>query len=419
MTSRERVLASIEHKTPDQVPVDLGATPSSGISVKAYQNFTSYMGYDSSPKVYDVVQQLVLPEAPVIDFAGVDVLDIAQAYVNTEDSTDSDWTPVPGNETAFYPSWFKPVRNSSGGWDAFHEDGTKIASMPAGASFYDQTCFPWESGYPDSRTAMSDALDEAMDKVLWQKLVHSPWDRASATDFWDELRHKSIKLQQASGKALMIVCGCNLFEWGTFLRRMDNFLMDIYLEKDNVMLLMELLMEKHMATLERVCASVGDTIDILRFGDDLGMDTGPFMRIDAYRELFHDHRKRLCSYVHENSSMHTFLHSCGSIYQYLPDLIDSGIEIINPVQTNCRDMDPVQLKSEFGDDIVFWGAGADTREILNSGTPQQVRTDVLNRMEIFSKNGGFVFNTIHNILGDVPPQNIEAMFNAVKEFNLK
>ena len=115
--------------------------------------------------------------------------------------------------------------------------------------------------------------------------------------------------------------------------------------------------------------------------------------------------------------MKIMLHSCGSIYQYIPDLIECGYDILNPVQTNCLDMEPQKMKSEFGNDITFWGGGIDTPAVLNNATPDEVRKHVLNRCEIFSKNGGFVFNTVHNIMPDVPPENIIAMFNAVKEFN--
>ncbi|RKX74050.1 MAG: methyltransferase, partial [Spirochaetes bacterium] len=246
----------------------------------------------------------------------------------------------------------------------------------------------------------------------------SPWDHAGEEDFWAQLRTRTLALREKTDKALMVVCGSNLFEWGTFLRRMDNFLMDLYLDKDNVKILMELLMERHMKTLEKVCESVGDIVDILRFGDDLGMDSGPFMGLDVYKDIFEDHRTRLCSYVHQNSGMSTYLHTCGSMYQYIPSLIDSGMDIINPVQTNCRDMDAAKLKNEFGNDIVFWGGGVDPREILNRGTPEEVRADVTRRLEIFAPGGGYVFNNIHNILGEVPPENIIAMFDTVKAFRL-
>lgn len=414
MTSRERVLAAINHKEPDRVPIDLGATPSSGISAIAHARLIETLGWDDKTLIYDVVQQLAQPSDRLVDRLGVDVLDIGRTF----NEKDSDWYKIKLNEKydAYNPSWFKPVSNGKGGWDNFHKDGTPIASMPEGASFYDQTYFPWVDGYPEGRKAMEESIDEAMDKILWSNMVHSPWDHAAEPDFWDQLRTRTLKLREESDKALLVVCGCNLFEWGTFLRRMDNFLMDLYIDKDNVAILMELLMERHMKTLEKVCDSVGDIVDVLRFGDDLGMDSGPFMGLDVYTELFHNHRKKLCSYVHDNSSMKTFLHSCGSIHQFIPSLIDEGIDIINPLQTNCRDMEPDKLKAEFGNDMCFWGGGMDPRVILNTGTPTQVKDEVKRRLDILKPGGGFVFNNIHNIMPDVSAENVIALFDAVLEY---
>lgn len=128
-------------------------------------------------------------------------------------------------------------------------------------------------------------------------------------------------------------------------------------------------MEIHLQTLEKVCAAVGDVADIIRFGDDLGIDTGPFMSKEIYRKLFKPRHAKLYEYVHQHSHMHTYLHSCGSIHEYLPDLIDAGLEVINPVQTTCFRMEPDALKKEFGRDITFWVGGCDTRTILNHATP--------------------------------------------------
>jgi len=176
------------------------------------------------------------------------------------------------------------------------------------------------------------------------------------------------------------------------------------------------LMEQHFQTLEKVCEAVGDVADILRFGDDLGTDQGPFMSPKTYQKLFKPRHRQLTEYVHKHSQMKAFLHSCGSIYKLLPDLIEAGYDVINPVQITSRDMDPARLKQEFGKDITFWGGGADTRHILNHATPEQVKDHVRRNIEILSPGGGFVFNTVHNILGDVPPQNIVAMFEAIDEY---
>jgi uroporphyrinogen decarboxylase len=193
--------------------------------------------------------------------------------------------------------------------------------------------------------------------------------------------------------------------------------MDLALDQTNVERLLDALMERHIAFLEKVCHYLGDVADICRFGDDLGMDSGPFMKPETYRQLFKPRHKQLCEYVKRNSSMHTFLHSCGSIRKLLPDLIEAGYDVINPVQTNCSGMDPAELKQEFGKDVTFWGGGCDTRHVLNRATPAEVKAHVLEQLEIFAPGGGFVFNTIHNILPEVPPQNVVATFDAVREFN--
>lgn len=412
MTSRERLLAAIDHKTPDRVPVDLGSTPSSGISATAYARLRDRLGVSSgATRVYDVVQQLAQVEDWALDRFGVDVVDLGRTFNTAEE----DWYDVrlASGDRAQYPRWFHPEHEADGAWIARHADGTVIARQPEGAAFFDETCFPLMDAWPEDWSG----LDEAMGKVLWSALVHSPWDNAGKEGFWERLRANALELRAHSDRAIMVVVGCNLFEWGTFLRRIDNFLADLLLEPEKVEALLDALMERHLATLAKVCAAVGDVADVIRFGDDLGTDQGPFMRPDLYRTLFKGRHRVLCDYVKSHSSMRTFLHSCGSIDLIIPDLIDAGFQVLNPVQTNARGMEPERLKREFGADVTFWGGGIDTRAVLNRGTPAQVRKQVLERLEIFSPGGGYVFNTVHNILPDVPPENVVALFEAVREFN--
>jgi len=412
MNSRERILSAINHKEPDKVPIDLGATPSSGISAIAYNNLKKHLGISGgSTQTYDVVQQVIQPEDVILNQFGIDIVDVGRMF-NDKPSDWYDYRLADGS-MAKYPIWFKPVEENNHSMNVYHKDGTRIAQMPLGATFFDQTYFPYVDGYPKDYSN----LDYEMGKVLWQGLAHSPWDHASESDFWSQLRTKAIELRNSTDRAISVVCGCNLLEWGMFLRRMDNFLMDCYIDQSNVESLLEQLMERHMRTLENVCNAVGDVVDILRFGDDLGMDQGPMIGPDIYRKLFKPRHKQLCEYVHKHSSMKTFLHSCGSIYSLMPDLIDAGYDVINPVQTTAMNMNPAVLKKEFGRDITFWGGGCNTRTVLNTGTPQEVRENVLRNLDIFAPGGGYVFNQEHNIMPDVPPQNIVAMYAAIKEFN--
>jgi uroporphyrinogen decarboxylase len=413
MKSRDRILAAINHQQSDRIPIDMGSTPSSGISAIAYSNLVKHIGRPDLPVlIYDVVQQLAQPDDHVIDLFGVDVLDVGRTF----NSQESDWKPtiLANGASAFYPKWFSPTKMADGSFVTYDDDGQRMLSrMPVGATFFDQTYFPYVNGYPESY----EGLDAEMGRIMWARDAHSPWDHAGESDFWKQLRENTLRLRETTDKALLIVCGCNLFEWGTFLRRMDNFLMDLMCDPYNVEKLLDQLVIRHLATLEKVCNAVGDIVDIIRFGDDLGMSTGPFMDVDTYKALFKPRHKILCDYVKSHSKMHTFIHSCGSISLLMPDLIEAGIEIFNPVQTNCYRMEPEFLKREFGKDCTFWGGGIETNGTLNSGPLSKIHDQVIERLETFSKGGGFVFNTVHNILPDVPPQNIIAMFDAVREFN--
>lgn len=410
MTSRERVMAAINHKEPDYVPLDLGGTPSSGISAIAYNNLKKELGMTGGQtRIFDVVQQVAQPEMEILDRFGVDVLDIGRAF----NEKDEDWheTVLADGSIGHYPNWFHPEKQPNGDYLVHDKEGTLIARMPVGATFFDQTYFPYLEDYPDD---FSD-LDHQMGKVLWSALVHSPWDHANDPDFYKTLREKTLKLRESTDKALMITCGCNLFEWGTFLRRIDNFLMDTYADEENVEALVEQLMIRHLAMLEKVCESVGDIVDILRFGDDLGMDTGMFMSREKYQTLFKPYHTKLNEYVHTHSKMKTFLHSCGSLYPIIPDLIEAGYDVLNPVQTTAYQMDPEVLKREFGKDITFWGGGCNTRTILNRATPKEVYEYTRRMIDIFNHDGGFVFNQEHNIMPDVPAVNILAMYQAVED----
>jgi uroporphyrinogen decarboxylase len=410
-TARERVRATLEHREPKGLAVDLGSNPSSGISAVAHANLVARLQLtDQRTRVYDVVQQLAQPSDELLGRLGIDAVDVGRTF----DADDADWKPVtlPSGVDIEMPAWFDPVVQENGAWEAFTDDGLRIASMPRGAAFFDQTHFPYVDGYPDDLSNLA----EVMPTVLWSGLVHSPWDHAGDPGFWQTLRERTLALRASTDRALVVVVGCNLFEWGTFLRRIDNFLMDLVIDQANVERLLDALLEIHFKTLDHVIESVGDIVDVIRFGDDLGMDSGPLMSPDTYRAIFKPRHAALNAYVHERSPMKTFLHSCGSLYDLLPDIIETGVDILNPVQISARNMEPQKLKAEFGSDIVFWGGGADTRAVLPRGTTEEVKDHVRRNIEVLAPGGGFVFATAHNMLPDVPAANIEAMFEAIDEY---
>ncbi|MCK9329129.1 MAG: methyltransferase [Candidatus Cloacimonetes bacterium] len=407
MTSRERVLNAINHKESDRIPLDLGSTRSSGISGIAYNNLKKELGIKTGhTRVFDVVQQIAQVEEPIIERFGIDTLDIGRIY----DTADNDWYDVhlSDGSVAQWPVWFKPVKEGTE-LRFYDKEGFLIGRMPDGATFFDQGTFPYLEDYPDNY----DCFDADMSKVIWQKLSCAPWNHSNDPAFFDKLRANVLDMRKKTDKALVLAVGCNLFEWGTYLRRIDNFLMDIYSDPENVQKLLDKLLEKHMATLDKVCSSIGDVVDIICFGDDLGMDTGMFMSKDHYRRFFKPREKLMCEYVHKHSKMHTMLHSCGSVFPIIDDFIDAGFEILNPVQTSARQMNPLSLKREFGSSITFWGGGCNTRSVLNRSTTEEVSDYVQKTIEIFAPGGGFVFNQEHNIMPDVPATNILAMYEAV------
>ena len=184
-----------------------------------------------------------------------------------------------------------------------------------------------------------------------------------------------------------------------------------------VIRLSEKLCDIYLQNLEKWLGAVGPYIDIIAFGDDLGGQTGPLLSPSMYRRYYKPYHQKLFKRAQELADVKVMLHCCGGVRDILADLIEAGLDAINPVQINCTGMDPAQLKAEFGQDLTFWGGGCDTRDMLNSATPSQVARHVKEQVKIFSPGGGFVFQQVHNILANVPPENILAMFEAVNDLS--
>jgi uroporphyrinogen decarboxylase len=202
---------------------------------------------------------------------------------------------------------------------------------------------------------------------------------------------------------------------GQFLYRHDNFFLLLAGEPRQAHRFLDKLVEIHLASLEKFMAAVGPYIDIILFGDDLGMQTGPQISPAMYREFFKPRHKVLWNRARDLGNVKVMLHSCGSLRELLPDLIDTGLDAVNPVQISAAGMDAQSLKKDFGSEITFWGGGCDTREILPKSDPETVERHVEEEIRILAPGGGFIFQQVHNILADVPPENIAAMFEAVKK----
>lgn len=411
MNSRERILASINHKEPDRVPIDLGGFSVTGISAIAYHNLKEYLGISSGQiRVYDLMQQLAQPEEMVLDLFKVDVLDVGRTF----NINDEDWYDIHVNGYDMqYPNWIQPTHNPDDSYDILHRDGTIIARMTKDALVFDQTYYPCMEDYPHT---YSD-FQKMISKHPWIAVTTPPFSNIGQKKFWKTLRENAITLKEQSNKAICLNLGSISFELASSFRRLDKFLIDLVRNTSKVEKLLDYIIKFFLDSLSLICGYVGDVIDIIKIGDDLGENKGPFISPKIFREIFKPRITEICDYIKKNSSMKIFYHADGSIVPLIPDLIDTGIDILNPVQINARDMDPQFLKDNFGKEITFWGGGADTRNVINRKSPEEVKKHVLDLLEIFFHGGGYVWSTVHNILPDVPPQNIVAMFDGIEEFN--
>ncbi len=411
MTGRERILAAINHKEPDKIPVDCGSMRSSGISGMSYNKLKEYLNIkDGNTKIYDVMQQLSIPEDWYLDRFGIDAIDLSRIFSDTPE----DWREweLPDNTKALLPTWLN-ITEENNQWVCRDDDGEMLAHMPEGVAYFSQNYWPLAGV---EKTDFSD-LDVYMRKNAWAYLTDPLWKESQRPDFFPLLKEKARELNQKTDRAVVMGFGGNLFENGQFLYRTDEFLVNLLIDTENMEKMLDRLLEMHLETLEKVLDSISDSVDIIMFGDDLGTQSAPMIDPQLYKKMFYPRHKKMFQMVKDRTDLKVFLHSCGSIQAFLPDLIDAGLDIINPVQTTADGMDPYELKKEFGKDLVFWGGGVDTQHLLPTGTPEEIRKDVRKNAEILMKDGGFVFSQIHNIVTGVPPENIIAMYDEVNGIN--
>jgi len=410
VTRRERVLAAVAHEESDRIPVDLGGMRSTGITAIAYGRLKRHLVIRTGHTfVYDVVQQLAQPEPEVLEIAGSDVIDLGRAWL-TDASDWKDWV-LPDGSPAKIPSYvnFEP---HEGGWIVRGPHGGVIGTMPAGAFYLSQQHFPlldW-----DGDPGVLEKLPELMTEVTWSALPTAPFHKPLSPAHLAEIRLRAKALYEETDHAIMIGFGGNLLEWGEYLCRFDQFLIDLVENRRKAEALLDKLVETHLDNLERVLDAVEGYVQIIQMGDDLGSQLATIISPKVYREVFKPRQKIIFDRIRRRKSLHLFLHSCGSIVDILPDLIEVGVEIINPVQTSARGMDPATLKREFGKDLTFWGGGCDTQHVLAEASPDEVHRHVKERTDILAPGGGFVFCQVHNILPNVPPENIVAMYSAVR-----
>jgi uroporphyrinogen decarboxylase len=405
MTSKDRVLSSLNHKQPDRIPVDLSGYRSSGISAIVYPKLRAALELEPrSVDVYDPVQQLAICHEDVLDRLGIDTIELGRGFC-LEDKWWSDWI-LPDGTPCRMPVWAKPEKMGQS-WVLRSPSGRVIARMPEGSLHFDQVYWPFLDGEEDLAR-----IEELYPEHMWTGIASPPGPSVASAG---ELAAGARALRARTDRAILGLFGGNLLEMGQFYYRMDNFLAMLGSEPDRVHRFLDALVEIHLRNLERYLHAVGDSIDVIVFGDDLGAQNSPQISPRMYREFFKPRHALMWKRAKELANVKVMLHCCGAVRPLLPDLIDAGLDAINPVQISCRGMEAEGLKRDFGRDLTFWGGGCDTQRVLPHSAPEEVREHVLHQCRVLAPGGGFVFQQVHNILANVPVENILAMYQAVRD----
>ncbi len=398
---------ALNHREPDRVPVDFGAHRSSGIMAIAYGKLRRYLELPQRPiRVYDMIQQLAVVDDDVLDLFGIDTIELGRGFSQGEGA----WKPwtLPDGSDCLIPGYVD-VRREGDTWYLFSPTGRAVGVQRKGMLYFDQIYWPYLEGVPED---LSD-LDTMLTDIMWS--ISTPPNLSLVG--LDELRERAKSLRESTDRAIIGLFGGNVVEIPQFLCRIDNFLWLMGAEPETVDRLLDRLVEIHLKNLASYLGAVGPYIDIILFGDDMGMQSGPQFSPEMYRRYFKPRHQLLWNRAKELADVKVMLHCCGGIKPLLADMIDAGLDTSNPVQTSCVGMDFRGLKRDFGPSLCLWGGGCDTQSILPGASPEEIRRHVLERLEILAPGGGFIFQQVHNIMADVPPENVVAMFEAVKEFN--
>jgi uroporphyrinogen decarboxylase len=346
-----------------------------------------------------------------MDAVGADVVELGRGFLLDE----SDWKEwvLPDGTPCKIPTYINVEKRGTASY-LLADDGVNLAIQPEGCLYFEQIHWPWLDRNPDQQD-FSD-LEDAFKHTMWTG-IPSPGGHIPLTqDGCAQLAAGARNLRESTDRAIMGLFGGNFFEVPQFLYRIDNYLMHLGTCPEACERLSEALCDFYISRLEKWLGAVGPYIDVILFGDDLGGQSGPLISPAMYRRFHKPWHAKLWRRAKELAPhVNVHLHSCGGIEPLLNDLIEAGLESSNPVQISCNGMEPAHLKKTYGDRFTFWGGGCDTRQVLPLGTPEEVRENVRNLISVWHPGGGFVFQQVHNILADVAPENIIAMFEAVRE----
>lgn len=369
MNSRERVRTTLSHKEPDRVPISLGTSIVDGFTKFAKDNYEKYLGLEVTPhEITHKMMGSVTTPKKISDMYELDFVTIR-----------------------LKAPWNNP--------ETIYEDGSYIDDfgclLKPCEFYYDIATRPLEGR-----------------EITEEDIENSMWPKPYASGRTDGLREEVIKLHETTDKAIVadIMCG-GPFEQALWCRGWEDFLCDLYTDPNIAEALMDKITEIDLGLWDVFLTAVGDYVDVVCQGDDLGMQDRSLISPDMYNKYIKKYHKRIYDFIKTKTKAQIFHHSCGSVYELIPGLIEAGIDILNPIQTSAKNMDPELLKKEFGKDLTFWG-GIDTQKLLPYGTPQQIDDQAKRVIEVLGKDGGYVFSPGHNIQALVPPENIHAMLQA-------
>lgn len=380
-TSLRRVETALGHREPDRVPFDLGGTVLTGIHERAYRRLRDYLGLPKAEVVTcDDKQQLAAVGEDVRQRLAVDVYPL---------------NPGP-------PRGFKKPYWREGNYDKTRDEwGIEWWKPVDGGLYYDMRAHPLAN------------VETVAD------LAKYPWPDPLDPGRFEGLVERADELM--NGQQVAYVLGRNapgIFEIAMWMRGMENFYCDLVANRPLAEALLDIVCEIKMKYWRRALELVGKNVLVISEADDLAGQDGPLVSPDVYRQLIKPRHTRLFSWVRKHAAREVkiFYHCCGAVKSLIPDLIESGVDILNPVQVSAAGMDTRELKRDFGKDLTFWGGGVDTQRVLPRGTPAEVRDEVRRRIDDLAPGGGFIFSTVHNIQADVPPENIMAMWDALREY---
>jgi uroporphyrinogen decarboxylase len=382
-TSRQRLLATLDHQEPDRIPVDLGSTQVTGIHVAAYHKLRDLLGLPpAEPQICDVIQGLALPDPDLIDRLGVDMRGL-----------------FPLNSHNWQVNEVEIVDERSGDlfWSYHDEWGITHRKHRPDGLYYSLWKAPLEQ--PD---------------LTPQDIASHPWPKLDDLRRIQGLRQLAESYRAAGYAVVLKDPFAGIFEMSQRIVGMENLLVMMADKHPAAQALFEKMVELKLGFWEMALPQLADVVDVVTQADDYGTQASQLISPRMFRQLLKPCWKQIFDRLRVLApGARRFFHSCGNVRPLLPDFIEIGVEILNPVHIRATGMEPVALKRDFGDALVFWGGGVDTQGVLPYGTPQEVRDDVRRNIEALAPGGGYVFNTVHNIQADVPAENLRAMYEAL------